>query len=62
MKTDKKQERKGKVGDLQVLSVNQSENWCNTRKCIRLKVAQPLKPEVICQNEANVDQHQEKFG
>ena len=48
MKTDEKQERKGKVGDLQVLCLNQSENWCNTGKCIRLKVAQPLRPEVTC--------------
>ena len=39
MRTDEKQERKGKVGDFQVLSLNQSENWCSTRKCIKLKVA-----------------------
>ena len=38
MRTDKKQERKEKVGDLPVLSLNQSENWCNTEKCIKLKV------------------------
>ena len=39
VRTDEKQEGKGKVGDLQVLSPNQSENWCSTRKCIKLKVA-----------------------
>ena len=39
VKTDEKQERKGKVGDLPVLSLNQSENWCSTRRCIKLKIA-----------------------
>ena len=39
VRTDEKQERKGKVGNFQVLSLNQSENWCSTRKCIKLKVA-----------------------
>ena len=47
VRTDEKQERKEKVGDLPVLSLNQSENCCSTEKCIKIEGRINVKSKVI---------------